>query len=200
MIRNRARQRGFTLMEVMTAITVTALVATVAAAALRAGLDVRERVGRHRVTVDAEARAIEWIATMLRHPPMPSAVNEPLLQISQQADGSDRLTFLSRGVEIPAGTGRIWRVTLHSMDDGVHLHAVSLRDSLRTAALESVLPHLNKLRAEVLSTASPGGEWQRTWPVLRGVPAAVRLTFSLGDGTTRTPIVFATSPFTPGAW
>ena len=198
MINKRTRRRGFTLIEVMTAILVTALVATVAASALRAGLDVRERVGRHRVTVDAEARATEWIATMLRHPPIASAVNEPLLQISRLADGSDSLTFLSQGVEWPAGTGRIWRVALHSKTDGLHLHAVSLRDSLLTAPLESALPHLYTLRVEALSAATSGGQWLGEWPVLRAMPAAVRLTFSLNNGMSRAPIVFATSPLAPG--
>lgn len=196
---NQRTRRGFTLIEVMTAITVTALVATVAASALRAGLDVRERVGRHRVTVDAEARATEWIATMFRHPPIASAVGEPLLTISHLADGSDSLTFLSQGVEWPAGTGRIWRVSLHTKRDGLHLHAVPLGDSLVSAPLESVLPHLVTLRVEALSSGTSRGEWLRDWPVLRTVPAAVRLTFSLDNGLSKTPVVFATSPLSLGA-
>ncbi|MBC8087989.1 MAG: prepilin-type N-terminal cleavage/methylation domain-containing protein [Phycisphaerae bacterium] len=190
---------GFTLIEVMTAITVTALVATVAAAALRAGLDVRERVGRHRVTVDAEARATEWIATMLRHPPVASAVEEPLLTIRRMADGSDSLTFLSQGVELPAGTGRIWRVTLHTKADGLHLHAVPLRDSRGSVPLESVLPHLNTLRVEALGPSTARGEWLQEWPVLRSMPRAVRLTFAADNGASRAPVVFATAPLSLGA-
>ena len=86
-VQSAARRRnpqGFTLMEIMIALTVTALVATLAAAALHAGMDVRERVQEHRMTVDAEARATSWLGVMLRHPPAASAVDEAMFTISQE--------------------------------------------------------------------------------------------------------------------
>lgn len=195
---NAPSRRGFTLMEVMTAIVISALVAAVAAAALRAGLDVRERVNRHRVTVDAEARALEWIAIMLRHPPPSNAVSEPLVHITRLASGSDSLTFLSNGVDSPAGTGAIWRITLHTDAFGLHLNAVPVRTST-TAPMESVLSHVTTLRAEALSPGSANPEWLSQWPVLRSPPAAVRLTLGLANGTSRAPMVFAMSPLAAGA-
>lgn len=195
----RARQRqGFTLMEVMMAITITALVATVAAAALRAGLDVRERVGTHRLTVDAEARAMEWLSTMLRHPPEANAVTEPLLQITHLASGSDSVVFLTRSASPTAGTGAIWRVSLHADMNGLHVNAASTRD-VSAAPVLSLLPHIRTVRADALNPASGNSEWLREWPVLRSAPAALRLTFGLIDGSTQSPMVFVMSPLALGA-
>lgn len=197
MIKRNASRRGFTLMEVIIAIVISALVATVASAALRAGIDVRERVNRHRVTVDGEARALEWLGTLLRHTPPASAVNEPLVQLSHQSNGSDSLTFLSQGVDAPAGTGSIWRVTLHTDAVGLHLNAVPVRGA--APPMESVLSHITTLRAEVLSSSLSNPEWLRDWPVLRSSPAALRLTLGLADGSSRAAMVFALSPLTAGA-
>jgi prepilin-type N-terminal cleavage/methylation domain-containing protein len=190
MVRRAARRRGFTLMEVMTAITVTALVAALAAAALRAGIDVRERVQRHRVTVDTEARATRWIANMLRHPPIASAVSEPIFSITRAADGREVATFLSQGVNALAGTGPIWRVTLRVLNDGLHIHAETVGSSDASVPMESVLPHITQLTVEALDA----GTWRNDWPVLRTMPAAVRLTLGLRDGSVREPAVFSVAP------
>lgn len=185
---------AFTLMEIMIALTVTALVATVAAAALHAGMDVRERVQEHRVTVDAEARASSWLGVMLRHPPAASAVDEAMFTINQGNDGNTAVTFLSQGVETPAGTGTIWRVSLVVRADGLHIRAVPTGSARTRVPLETVLPHVNQLDVEALETAgSPAGSgastWRADWPVLRSMPGAVRI--AMGD---RMPVVFPVSP------
>lgn len=186
----RSRRRGFTLMEVMTAITVTALVAALAAAALRAGIDVRERVQQHRVTIDAEARATRWIANMLRHPPAASAVSEPIFSITRAADGREVTTFLSQGVNALAGTGPIWRVTLRVLNDGLHIHAETVGSNDASVPMESVLPHITQLTVEALDASA----WRNDWPVLRTMPTAVRLTLGVRDGSVREPVVFSVAP------
>ncbi|MEP6832740.1 MAG: prepilin-type N-terminal cleavage/methylation domain-containing protein [Gemmatimonas sp.] len=186
------RRGGFTLMEIMIALTVTALVATLAAAALHAGLDVRERVQQHRFTLDAEARATTWLGVMLRHPPVASAVNEAMFSISQNADGNASTTFLSQGVETPAGTGTIWRVTLSVFSDGLHIRAVPTNTTHARVPLETVLPHVTQLDVEALEASGIGAaSWRSDWPVLRSMPGAVRIT--MGD---RMPVVYPVSPLT----
>ena len=188
------RRRGFTLMEIMIALTVTALVATVAAAALHAGMDVRERVQEHRLTVDAEARATSWLGVMLRHPPAASAADEALFTITHTTDGNAAATFLSQGVETPAGIGTIWRVTLAVRGDGLHIRAVPTGTARARVPLETVLPGVTQLDVEALestgiSTGAGDATWRGDWPVLRAMPGAVRIT--MGD---RTPVVFPVTP------
>lgn len=190
MVGRATRRRGFTLMEVMTAITITALVAALAAAALRAGIDVRERVQQHRATVDAEARATRWIANMLRHPPAASAVSEPIFSITRAEGGHEVATFLSQGVNALAGTGPIWRVSLSVLGDGMHIRAQTVSATEASVPMESVLPHITQLTVEAMDAST----WRNDWPVLRTMPAAVRLTFGLRDGSVREPVVFAVSP------
>lgn len=196
---------GFTLMEVMTALTITALVATLAASSLRAGMDVRERVQTHRTTTEAEARAIAWIGTMLRHAPAPSAVDDALLRIDQiplgaaGGESTDALTFLSQGVEAPIGSGQIWRVTLAVQNDGLHVTARPVNVPSNRIPLETVLPHVNGLLVEALDVrGGPGNTavWRRDWPVLRTTPPAVRLTISTRNGERRDPLVFDLAPLT----
>lgn len=199
----KRRRAGFTLMEVIVAITITALVAAVAAASLRAGIDVRERVMFHRSTVDAEARATEWLAMMLRHPADASAVNEPLFIIGKTSTGNDSVVFVSKGVESTAGIGRMWRVSVFADASGLHLHSqpiVRQSDASGTAVaeMESVLPHITSFRAEALNAASAGREWLREWPVLRSVPVAVRFSMETADKTSREPLVLQLQPLSAG--
>ena len=201
-------RRGFTLMEVMIALTVTALVAMLAASALHAGIDVRERIQRHRTTTEAEARATAWLATMLRHAPAPNAVDEPLLHIERQAfttanaENSDALTFLSQGVEAPLGAGEIWRVSLAVHDDGLHVQAVPANPASNRIPLETVLPHITAIRVEALDAhGGPDNSalWRHDWPLLRTMPTALRLAFTLRTGDLSEPIVFDTAPLSAPA-
>lgn len=181
-------------MEVMIALTISALVATLASAALHAGMDVRSRVQEHRLTLDAEARATSWLKVMFRHPPAASAVDEALLNIAQNPDGNATVTFLSQGVETPAGTGTIWRVSLFVMSDGLHIRALPTGTSRARIPLETVLPHVKSLNVEALessgaSTGTGASTWLSDWPVLRSMPRAVRVT--MGE---RLPVIFPVSP------
>jgi hypothetical protein len=182
-------------MEVMTALTITALVATLAAAALHAGIDVRERVARHRETLEAEGRAVSWIGSMLRHPPPASAVDEAMFTIvHERSAGGDRLTFLSQGVEPPLGVGPVWRVLMEVRADGLHVHAEPANASTNRIPLETILPQVTSLGVLALD-ASDGGigaAWRSDWPVLRTAPRAVSLVFSTNDGVVRAPFVFTT--------
>lgn len=198
---SRRNRQGFTLMEVMIALTITALVATLAAAALHAGMDVRERVQEHRVTIDAEARAASWLSVMLRHPPAASAVDEAMFTITRANDGNASATFLSQGVETPAGTGTIWRVSLSVGVDGLHIRAVPTGSARARVPLETVLPQVTQLDVEALETvgvtAGTGAgatAWRADWPVLRSMPGAVRI--RMGD---RMPVVFSVSPLAVAA-
>lgn len=190
--RRLAPRSGFTLLEVMVALTITALVATLAAAALRAATDVRERVQLHRTTADSEARMLSWLATMLRHPPAASAVDEALLTITQMANGSDSVTFLSQGVDGTAGVGPVWRVSIVTREDGLHLHASPINRMAARVPLESVLPHVGHLSVQALESnnmSAGSAQWRADWPVIQSMPRALRVTLLGTKGEPRTSVV-----------
>lgn len=187
MMRLRASRRaGFTLIEVITAIALTAIVTAIASAAVASASDARATILRHRVTLDAESRFRVMLTDMLRHAPAADAVNEPLVRIAADRDaagtkGGMQLVFLSQGVSQPFGTGRIWRVTVQSGADGIELLAEAIGRGDPLVPLHAALPHRRRMRVAVLEAAATGTpQWREDWPVERSRPALLKLTFE-GD-------------------
>jgi prepilin-type N-terminal cleavage/methylation domain-containing protein len=187
----RARtRRGFTLLEVLVAIALTAIVTAIAASALDAARRASDAVTRDRETAEADARVRALLTDMLRHAPTADAVDEPLLQLGPDAP----LVFLSRGVVQPFGTGRTWRVTLHGDSSGVSLDAIAIGRGLPLPALHAALPQYAGFAASVLEgSASSGRAWRTDWPLQRARPALLRIAFrGRGDGATpASPLVVA---------
>ena len=194
-VENRRRFRvGFTLMELMTAITLTAIALVLAGSALAAATRAQTVIGRNQRTLDAESRWRLRLSDMLRHPPRADAVNEPLLQIGRDDRDQPTLIFLSQGVTQPYGVGRTWRVTLTNGADGVVLIAEEIGRGEQRTRLRSELGHVALFNVEVLEsasgigvartrkgnpkTSSDVGGWRTDWPIERSRPAFVRLYFS----------------------
>jgi prepilin-type N-terminal cleavage/methylation domain-containing protein len=174
------KRRGFTLVEVVTALTLTAIVIAIAASALASASDAREVIERHQQTLEAESRWRSTVTDMLRHAPPADAVDEPLLRVSRSAR-SVRLTFLSVGVVQPFGTGRIWRVTIGTDSDGLQLDAEPIGTGQPAARLHTTLTHLHGFDVAVLESATGPALWRGDWPVERSRPALVRLSFADAD-------------------
>ena len=108
---NRGRT-GFTLLEVLLALLLTAVAVAIASLALRTAVTARDRVAEHRETLERESRLRAMLTDMLRHAPSAGSVDEPLLRVWRTPTGGAQLVFLSTGVRVPFGTGPTWRVTL----------------------------------------------------------------------------------------
>ena len=186
-------RRGFTLLELLIALVLTALAVTLAASAVRAATSVRDRVGTHRDTTEALARLQALLTDMLRHAPAADLVDEPLLRVLPGADGQPALTFVSQGVRPPFGTGAPWRVTLHTTADGLVLDAIPLGRTPDGTVLRAVVPGMRAVAIQLLEGASArdGAQWRSDWPLAASRPAAVAIT--LGDGS-RTPLVVSLDP------
>ena len=182
----RAGSRGFTLVETITALTLTAIVITIAASALASAGDARARIEQHQRTLEAESRWRAAVTDMLRHAPRADAVDEPLVRVSR-AGGGAVLTFLSVGVVQPFGTGRIWRVTIAADSAGLQLDAEPIGTGRPAARLHTVLPHIRGFDVAVLESATAPAIWRGDWPVERSRPALLRLSFD-GNGETATPL------------
>ena len=185
-MRTRARiRRGFTLVEVITALVLTAIVVAIAATALASASDARAVIERHERTLEAESRWRAAVTDMLRHAPRADAVDEPLLRVSR-ASGGAVLTFLSVGVVQPFGTGRIWRVTIGADSAGLSFDAEPIGTGAPAARLHTTLPHLRAIDVAVLERGDGVSGWRADWPVERSRPALLRLSFR-SDASRDTP-------------
>lgn len=205
-VRRRAR-RGFTLLEVIIALTLTAVAVTIAASALRAATTARKRVLAHERHDGQWMRFRAQLTDMLRHAPSAESVNEPLLQVTHDALGNATLTFLSTGVRAPFGTGPAWRVTVSAQSGALTLDAVPVgRTADDATRLHTVLSGAidsdttstrAAMRVQLLERAGglSGAQWRENWPLERARPAAVALTF--GDARTA-PIQVALDPLPAG--
>jgi prepilin-type N-terminal cleavage/methylation domain-containing protein len=196
--RRRGIRRGFTLMETITAIALTAIVITIAAAALAAASDSREKIAQYEATLEAESRWRALVIDMLRHAPAADAVDEPLLRIGM-TDGAPSLTFLSKGVVQPFGTGRIWRVTLHNTSAGVTFDAEAIGRGPAASPLQARLSHLRLIDVAARDDGTSIGGWRGDWPVERSRPVLLRLSFANTNGSPATPLFVNLSPIAGAA-
>ena len=195
--RRRARvaaraPEGFTLLEVMLAIVLTAVAVTTASLALRTASTARDRVAEHRQTLERESRLRTMLTDMLRHAPPASAVDEPLLRVWRTPTGETQLVFLSKGVRAPFGTGPAWRVMLTQTGNGLTLDATPIGVGADETALHAVLPTVQQLSVQLLEQAGglSGAQWRSDWPLERARPSVI----AIGFGVTLPPLIVALDP------
>ena len=178
-------RRGFTVLELLLALVVTALAVTLAASAVRAATSVRDRVATHRERTEGIARLQALLTDMLRHAPAAERVDEPLLRVIPGADGLPSLIFVSQGVRPPYGTGAPWRVTLHTSAEGIVLEAIPLGRSPDGTILRSIVPGIRTMSVQLLEAVSgrDGARWRADWPLAASRPAAVAITLGAGATT-----------------
>ena len=197
--RKKIAAHGFTLIEVLLAIALTALVAFMAYAGVSAAADAAER---HRAQVERLGElqtALRWLTRDLqqlidrpivdaRGDRMPALIggeqSDPLLALSHV--GWDNPLQRPRGsvqrVRYRLDEGKLWRenwLVLDRVDDDKQLQSVQL------------LGGVNGVRFEFLDGKSAnaasqriGGEWLSEWPATAGdtlLPLAVKIELELDD-------------------
>lgn len=176
---------GFTLIEVLLALTLTAVAATVAGAALHTARQASTRMAAFREQALPAQQWRDALQDVLRHAPPAERADEPLFAVRQGAD-SDTLTFLSRGVQQPFGTGPVWRVRVYADSAGLTLRAepvyTSVPPSDAVNVVEWRVPAARELTVTLASFEGRGMVWRRDWPLERARPAGVRLAWRGADG------------------
>jgi len=180
------KRRGFTLLEVMAAIVVTAVVALLVFGTARLGIDTDERLEAFRSELEAQAILRTLLVDALRHPVEGggAAMNDTLFLIEDavRSDGlaADGLHFLSRGIASPLGASAPWSVVLVPAGAGLRLSAMPAAGP--GAGVSALLPSAYGLNVRVLARTADSA-WADVWDAPGRVPAAVRLEFLAADGT-----------------
>jgi prepilin-type N-terminal cleavage/methylation domain-containing protein len=187
-------RRGFTLLEVMLAIVLTAVAVATASLALRTAATARDRVAEHRQTLERESRLRTMLTDMLRHAPSASSVDEPLLRVWRTPTGETQLVFLSKGVRAPFGTGPAWRVMLTQTDRGLVLDALAIGVGADEAALHTVLPGVHSLSVQVMEHTGglSAARWRDDWPLERARPSVIAIGF--GADRELPPLIVSLDP------
>ncbi len=184
------RRCGFTLIELIVAITLTGIVALLAYGSVNAGLDSAERVDRYRKDSEGVALMRSLVGNALRHPsdaPFGKGLSFELVHGS----GSDALRFVSRGVSGPLGAGELWRVELLPSSHGLQFSATSL-DQDATPIIGTV----TALRSIAVRVRSPDDRmtWQNHWDPTQQFPSGVEISFRDSAGTIASPpLIVATT-------
>ncbi len=197
-MRRAAHRAGFTLIEVIVALTLTAIAATIAGSAVSAARRTEQVVQTHRTGDAADLRLRALLTDMLRRAPPAALADAPLLDV-HDADETAVLGFLSRGVQAPFGTGPIWQVTVRRDGDSLRVDAVPLRDT-GTPPLKVALGGITEFSVRALepATALDAARWRADWPLATARPAAIALHWSRAGGS-RAPLVVPLDPLQAGA-
>lgn len=200
-----AAPQGFTLLEVLLAMAITALVAVMAYAGLSAAISAAERHGGQVQRLGEVQTALSWLVRDLRQSVDRSVLDgrgddSPALVGS--AENEVRLELTRIGWDNPRGqrrgsvqrvryrldaNGDLWRehwLVLDRLDDEDGLQSVKLLSGVERLTLQYLDGKSARAEEEAL-----GGEWVEAWPATPGdrlLPLAVQIDVELrGLGAVR---------------
>ena len=174
----RPTRPGFTLLEVIVAITVTGLALTTAGMALTAARSTAARIQTHEARTEAESRVRALLTDMLRHAPRAEQVDQPLLLVDRTG-GTPVLRFLSTGVREPYGTGGVWLVEVALRDSALVVRATPTGHDAGATPLTATLSPVEGFDVRVLeyTTALASPAWRADWPIAQDRPRAIELSW-----------------------
>ena len=189
MSERRRAPRGFTLLEVLVALVVTAMVVTLAYGAARAGLDTEARLTERRTADEATIAWRTLLGDAVRHVDRGVAETDAVFELRGPArGGADTLRLISRGVVAPLGTGARWLVQAAPTPDGVLLVASPVADAAQPP-VRVLVREARGLDVSVLAYA--GGTWTRGWSRTAAAPAAVAVRLVDARGAALGPALVA---------
>ncbi len=182
----RARRGGFTLIEVSVALTITALVASLAWVVLDVGYETGDRVRAGTAALTSETATRELVSAALRYADPGIRGGDTVFLLARTADGTrQHLAFVSRGLEEPYGGSRTWMVNLEAGAAGLRLDAVPVEAA--EGAIHAELTSAGGAGISVSDGANPG-TWLTSWRRADVAPAVVRIQF-LSSSPNKAPIV-----------
>lgn len=172
------RRPGFTLIELMIALVVTSLIATLAYSVARAGTDTSERLSRHQTGSEAVSIAFQLISDAVRHAETGVRGGTDVFTVTNMVGPngarSSELTLLTRGLVAPLGSSDLWTLHLIATPAGLMIEASPV--SSPETRIRTVLPNVSAFQVRALPRGA-GAFWTDDWATPDVAPTAVELTF-----------------------
>jgi len=177
------RRAGFTLIEVVVALTVTGLVIALGYAASQAGLDTEARLASYREGGERALVIRSLLSDALRHQVEGLRGGEQVFMLTNRStsDGrpADSLQLTTKGVMPPLGASVPWIVAVWWANDSLHLAGRAA--TAGTSALRASLPHVAAFDVRVLGRGL-AATWDEVWDTGDVAPEAVSWEVRPGPG------------------
>jgi prepilin-type N-terminal cleavage/methylation domain-containing protein len=185
------RRAGFTLLELVVAITLTGVVALLVYGAARAAVDTRTRLEDERLAVHS---ALAWnalVSDALRNVRAAQDYGRPTLVLEPASDSPgrprDRLRLITAGGTPPLTGDADWEVVIAPAADGLALTAKPVGVAVPARRLAR-LPGVTGLDVRVLA-GSVEREWAEEWSQAWFLPRAVEITLWTEAGPLPPPLL-----------
>jgi prepilin-type N-terminal cleavage/methylation domain-containing protein len=186
-------RRGFTLLELVVAITLAGVVALLVYGAARAALDTEWRLAERQRAVQADMAWQALLVDALRNIRSPLDNDQATLAIEPGRDlqgrPRDRLTFITAGGTAPLTGDADWLVTVEVGGGGLMMLATPVAIDAPGRAIAGK-PGVTGFQVRVHSGIA-GSDWIEGWNDAIGLPAALELRLSTDSGPAGPPIVLA---------
>jgi prepilin-type N-terminal cleavage/methylation domain-containing protein len=181
---------GFTLIEVLVSIVLTAVVSLLVYGAAQAARDTESRIGRERHGLESSL-AMRMLLQSALADAQNLALDGVFLLVPSRTQGipRDKLTFVTASDFPPLSGGADWIVTVEPSAAGLRLTGGPL--GIRTPArVLATLPGITGLEIRVRhQQLAP--EWTESWDSRWRLPQAVKLTYWTDAGPVGVPLVTA---------
>lgn len=186
------RRSGFTLVEVITALVLTGVVALLVYGALGTAADTQARLAGGGIALRRELAWRAIVTDAVRGVRSPDDYDDPTLVVESRTDGrsrpADRVVLVTSGSMPPLTADADWRVVLAAGPDGVFAEATPLAGS-GTPSFVPGPADLVGLDVQVLARGS--SVWRDSWPGGGTLPRALRITFWTASGPWGDPFLVA---------
>lgn len=171
-------RKAFTLIEVMVALVVTGLVASMAYATVQAGFDTTDRLAAAQRGAEREIVARAMLSRAVRHAVTGTIGGRPVFVLQNQPLG-DALAFQTRGIAEPNGASDVWEVALRSDANGLRFDGHATNDPARS--FSATLSRVQRVDIRVRGRDVRDG-WFEDWPFVDRSPVAVTIAFLDASG------------------
>jgi prepilin-type N-terminal cleavage/methylation domain-containing protein len=175
---------GFTLLELVIAITLTGVVALLVYGAARTAVDTQWRLEERQLAVRSDVAWQALLVDALRNVRSPLDHDQPTLVIESENDVLGlpryRLSFITAGGTPPLNGDTDWLVTVDAGGGGLKMLAAPFGMDAPARAIVGK-PGVTSLEVRAHSGAVGGG-WVEGWRNARALPAALELRFWSDSG------------------
>lgn len=185
-----SRRAGFTLIEVLVSIVLTAVVSLLVYGAVQAARDTQTKIGDERKSLQSALAMRLVLEGALAGAQTAFVAGDTVFVLENRASArgipQDRVTFVAPGNLPPLSPGADWIVTLESTPEGLRLvgKPMGIRAPPRLLAL---LPGVTGLSIKV-QHLDLGPKWSDVWASPAVLPEAVELVYWTESGPIGVPL------------